>query len=93
MGVNHGGGREGRIPPELAVGDANTSCPPRFLSCFKISSARHGFAPPPQISTQIYATDWRLLIVDMTIEQEVDFEPLSNVAIFISISQYSNVGY
>jgi hypothetical protein len=36
------------------VGDANTSCPPRFLSCFKISSARHGFVP--KISSQIYAT-------------------------------------
>jgi hypothetical protein len=52
MGVNH----EGTNPPEFAVGDANTGCPPRFLSYFKISSARHGFVPPPQISTQIYAT-------------------------------------
>jgi hypothetical protein len=46
MGVNHGGGAGGLIPPEFAVGDANTGCPPRFLSFFKISSARHGFVPP-----------------------------------------------
>jgi hypothetical protein len=38
--------RRGRIPPELAVGeDANTGCPPRFLSCFKISSSL-GIRPP-----------------------------------------------
>jgi hypothetical protein len=50
--------RGGRIPPQnLQWGDANTGCTPGFLSFFKISSARHGFVPPPpQISTQIYAT-------------------------------------
>jgi hypothetical protein len=53
MGVNHGGTNP---PQNLQWGDANTGCPPRFLSYFKISSARHGFVPPPQISTQIYAT-------------------------------------
>jgi hypothetical protein len=45
MGVNHGE-NGGTNPPELAVGDANTSYPPRFLSYFKISSARHRFVPP-----------------------------------------------
>jgi hypothetical protein len=51
MGVNHGGDES---PQNLQWGDANTGCPPRFLSFFKISSARHGFVP--KISTQIYAT-------------------------------------
>jgi hypothetical protein len=55
MGVNHGG-TGGRIPPEFTVGDANTGCPPRFLSYFKFPSVRHGFVIPHQISTQIYAT-------------------------------------
>jgi hypothetical protein len=31
----------------LQWGDAYTGCPPRFLSFFKISSALHGFVPPP----------------------------------------------
>jgi hypothetical protein len=45
MGVNHGGG--GRIPPEFAVGRTLIQVvPPRFLSFFKISSARHGFVLP-----------------------------------------------
>jgi hypothetical protein len=53
MGVNHGG-TGGRIPQNWQWRDVNTSYPPRFLSYFKISSARHRFVP--QISTQIYAT-------------------------------------
>jgi hypothetical protein len=55
MGVNHGWGR-GMNLPELAVGYTNTVCPPDFCHVSKILSARHGFFPPPQISTQIYAT-------------------------------------
>jgi hypothetical protein len=39
-------GDGGTNPPEFAVGDAYTGCSPRFLSFFKISSARHGFVPP-----------------------------------------------
>jgi hypothetical protein len=43
MGVNHGGTNPSQ---NLQWGDANTGCPPRFLSFFKISSARHGSVPP-----------------------------------------------
>jgi hypothetical protein len=57
MSVNHGG-TGGRIPPEFAVGGRLYRLSPRFLSFFKIPSALHGFVPPPQISTQVYATEF-----------------------------------
>ena len=37
MGVNHGGGRGGRVPPRIwSAGDASANRPPQNLSCFKI---------------------------------------------------------
>jgi hypothetical protein len=35
------------------VGDAYTGCRPRFLSFFKISTARHGFVPPPDFNPHL----------------------------------------
>jgi hypothetical protein len=36
MSVNHGG--TGEESPELAVGDANTSCPPNFCNISKFQA-------------------------------------------------------
>jgi hypothetical protein len=59
MGVNHGGGR---IPQNLQWGDDNTGCPPRFLSFFKISSARHTFVPPPRFQPRSTPLDAEIVI-------------------------------
>ena len=32
MGVDHGGGQRGRVPPEFGAGDANANCLPQILS-------------------------------------------------------------
>jgi hypothetical protein len=57
MGVNHGG-RGDESPQNLQWGDANTGCPPRFLSFFKISSARHGFVPPQDFNPDLRHCWW-----------------------------------
>ena len=68
MGVDHGGGGRGQVPPEFGAGDANANCPPpRFCHigtknvrsvAFKIrqSPFSAGALPcVPQKSSQIYA--------------------------------------
>jgi hypothetical protein len=47
MGVNHGGGDEGdESPQNLQWADANTGCPPRFLSFSKFLALAMDSSPP-----------------------------------------------